>query len=79
MIPYWAWSWILTAIGATGLLLAGKKVAWAWLVGLGVQVLWVAYAVVTVQYGFVASALIYGGVYARNHMLWKQEAEWESK
>lgn len=72
MIPFWAWSWILTAIGATGLLLAGKKVPWAWLVGLGAQVLWVAYAVATRQWGFLASAFIYGSVYLRNHLLWQR-------
>jgi hypothetical protein len=73
MIPFWAWSWILTVIGATGLLLAGKKVTWAWLVGLGAQVLWIAYALATKQYGFLASAGIYGAVYLRNHMLWRAE------
>jgi hypothetical protein len=33
------WSWVLTAVGVTGLYLAGRKVWWAWFVGLGAQVL----------------------------------------
>ena len=73
MIAFWAWSGVLTAIGATGLLLAGRKIRWAWLVGLGAQGLWIAYALATRQYGFLASAFIYGGVYLNNHLLWRQE------
>lgn len=56
------WSWILTAVGVTGLFLAGRG-GWAgWAVGLGVQVLWLAYAIVTKQYGFIVSAFAYGWV-----------------
>jgi len=66
--PYW--SWLLTAVGVTGLYFAGKKVWWAWLIGLGAQVLWVAYAIATKQYGFVVSAGAYGWVYGRNARLW---------
>lgn len=73
MVPAW-WSWLLTAVGATGLYLAGRKVVWAWLVGLGAQVLWVAYAVATRQWGFIASAMIYGSVYLSNHLRWSREA-----
>ena len=41
--PYW--SWVLTAVGVTGLYFAGRKVWWAWLIGLGAQALWLAYAI----------------------------------
>ena len=64
------WSWVLTAVGVTGLYFAGRKVWWAWLIGLSAQVLWLAYAVATEQYGFVVSAFAYGWVYARNARLW---------
>lgn len=67
------WSWVLTAVGVTGLYLAGKRVWWAWFVGLGAQVLWLAYALVTAQYGFVVSAFAYGWVYARNGRAWLRE------
>jgi hypothetical protein len=67
------WSWILTAVGVTGLYLAGRKVWWAWLIGLGAQVLWIAYALATVQYGFLVSAVAYGWVYGRNALSWYRD------
>lgn len=71
MSPYW--SWVLTAVGVTGLYLAGRKVWWAWFVGLGAQVLWIAYALVTEQYGFIVAAFAYGWVYAVNGRKWVLE------
>lgn len=68
MSPYW--SWVLTAVGVTGLYFAGQKKPWAWLIGLGAQVLWLAYAIATEQWGFIVSAAAYGWVYARNARLW---------
>lgn len=68
----WWWSWLLTAIGATGLLMAGSRNQYGWAVGLSAQVLWVAYAVSTEQWGFLASALIYGSVYGRNFLKWRK-------
>lgn len=69
-----AWSYILTALGITGLILAGSKKRLGWLLGLAAQPLWVAYALVSGQWGFVASGLIYGGVYLRNWYRWRREA-----
>lgn len=66
------WSWILTAVGVFGLWLAGRKSPWGWAVGLGAQGLWLAYAVTTSQYGFIASAGAYGWVYLRNFMAWRR-------
>jgi hypothetical protein len=67
------WSYILTAGGVFGLYLAGRKVWWAWYVGLGAQVLWVAYALATKQYGFLISAMAYGWVYFKNGIQWQKE------
>jgi hypothetical protein len=75
MNPYW--SWLLAAVGITGLWLAGRKIWWAWLIGLGAQVLWIAYAVATGQYGFIAAALAYGVVYGRNAWLWYLQRDWD--
>lgn len=69
------WSWALTAIGVTGLFLAGRKVWWAWLIGLGAQVFWIAYAVASRQWGFIVSALAYGSVYLRNARRWRAESK----
>jgi hypothetical protein len=81
MNPYW--SYVLTAVGVFGLWLAGRKNLWGWAVGLGAQVLWIAYAYFTDQPGFYISALAYGTVYARNLRRWAKErreeregAEW---
>jgi hypothetical protein len=67
------WSWLLTAVGVLGLLLAGRKLWWAWCIGLGAQVLWIAYAIATDQHGFIVSALAYGFVYARNALRWRAD------
>lgn len=60
------WSWVLGALGVTGLLIAGNRVWWGWLINLANEVLWVVYAIVTEQYGFILMAIAYGLVYARN-------------
>lgn len=72
MNPYW--SYLLTAVGAVGLLLAGRMKRTGWLVGLGAQGLWIAYALSTGQLGFLVSAFLYGSVYARNYLAWRRTA-----
>ncbi|PRB44524.1 hypothetical protein CQ020_03700 [Arthrobacter sp. MYb23] len=67
------WSVALAAIGILGLVLAGKKRSIGWAIGLSAQVLWITYALVTAQYGFILSALAYGFVYAKNFIAWRKE------
>jgi len=67
------WSWTLAAVGIAGLVLAGRRKAVGWGIGLGAQVLWVAYAVATHQWGFIVSALAYAAVYGRNWLAWSRE------
>lgn len=67
------WSIVLAAVGILGIYLAGKKNLYGWAIGLGAQVLWVVYALVTDQYGFILSAVAYGTVYGRNWYLWRKE------
>jgi len=64
------WSWILAAVGITGIYLAGSKRLAGWAIGVGAQVLWVAYAVSTRQWGFLVTAVAYGWVYTRNWLRW---------
>lgn len=73
MSDLWWWSWLLTAVGIIGLFLAGSKRKLGWAIGLAAQVLWIAYALTTEQYGFLASAFAYGWVYARNWLRWRRE------
>jgi hypothetical protein len=72
------WSFILATVGILGLVLAGKKMSVGWAVGLAAQVLWIVFALVTHQWGFIISALAYGFVYARNWYLWWIEEQMES-
>ena len=74
MDPQW-WSWILTAVGVTGIYVSGKRNYWGWGIGLGAQVLWLTYALTTGQYGFLVSAVAYGWVYAKNFRAWRRAAK----
>lgn len=65
------WSFVLAGVGVFGLWLAGRKNSAGWLVGLGAQFLWAAYALATHQYGFLLSCLGYGWVYAKNYLAWR--------
>lgn len=64
------WSWLLMAVGVTGLYLAGRKSWVGWAVGLGAQVLWLGYSITTEQWGFLVSCFVYGAVYIRNLRAW---------
>lgn len=68
------WSWLLTAIGVTGLYLVTRKDWRGFVLGVAVQLLWIAYAVVTAQWGFIASALFYGVVNLRGLRTWRAES-----
>lgn len=64
------WSYTLAALGIFGIWLAGRKSLWGWAVGCGAQGLWIAYALVTHQFGFIVSAVAYAAIYARNWWKW---------
>lgn len=71
------WSYALAAVGILGIWLAGRKSLWGWAVGFGAQALWIIYALVTAQYGFIVSALAYAAIYGRNWVKWRREARAE--
>lgn len=66
------WSWCLTLVGFVGLLCAGSRKWWGWLILCGNECLWVVYAVTTRQWGFIFGAIVYGLAYTRNIRKWKQ-------
>lgn len=72
MADQW-WSWALTAGGLATFVLAGKKVWWAWYVGMAGQFLWLAYSLITAQWGFLVGVVAYSAVYVRNAYLWTKE------
>lgn len=66
------WSWLLSAVGITGVYLAGERRRIGWAIGVGVQILWIAYACSTRQWGFIVAALGYGAMNLRNFRAWKE-------
>jgi len=67
------WSWVLAVLGITGIFLVGRKTIWGWLVLCANEILWVTYALVTKQYGFIAMAVAYVLVYLKSFLHWKKE------
>jgi hypothetical protein len=67
------WSWVLAVIGVTGIYFVGRKTIWGWIVLLFNEVLWITYAVITSQYGFIFSAIAYAIVYVRSYLHWRQD------
>ena len=65
-MPSQWWSWLITIATLTGLWLAGSGKRWAWGFNAALQLLWVAYAIVTQQWGFLVAAPIYAAVFLRN-------------
>lgn len=67
------WSWILAILGITGIFLVGRKTIWGWLVLCANEILWVTYALITKQYGFIAMAIAYVIIYVKSYVHWKKE------
>jgi hypothetical protein len=59
------WSYALAAIGVAGLLIAANRPKVGWWLNIAAQAVWITYAVVTRQWGFLASALAYAVAYVR--------------
>jgi len=61
VISLW-WSFLLTAFGVFGLFLVYRTTSLIGpMIGVGVQALWIAYALATGQYWFLVSAFAYAG------------------
>jgi hypothetical protein len=67
------WSWILAVIGVTGIFFVGRKTIWGWVVLLVNECLWIAYALITDQYGFIFSAIAYAAVYIKSFIHWRRD------
>lgn len=67
------WSYLLTIVGLTGFVLAGRKVWWCWYVNIACQALWFTYAIVTHQYGFIIASIAYTAVFTKNAIQWTKE------
>jgi hypothetical protein len=69
------WSWILAVIGVIGIYFVGRKHRWAWLWLCANEVLWITYALITKQYGFIFSAIAYAAVYVKSFIHWRRDEE----
>jgi hypothetical protein len=67
------WSWILTAIGLAGFFLAGKKIWWAWYVNIANQAVWLAYSLITQQWGFLVGVVAYTIIFTKNAIAWTKD------
>jgi hypothetical protein len=67
------WSWVLAVIGVTGIYFVGRKTIWGWIVLCFNEVLWITYALITKQYGFIFSAIAYAAVYIKSFIHWKRD------
>jgi len=59
------WSFLLAAIGVCGLLIAASHPKIGWWFNIAAQAVWVTYAIMTTQWGFLVSALAYAVAYVR--------------
>lgn len=64
------WSWILTVVSLAGLWTTGNRKRWGWLLSLGSEGLWIAYAILYHQYGFIVMSVIFSVIYIRNWRKW---------
>lgn len=60
------WSWVISAVSLAAAWMIGNGRRSGWLLNLLLQGVWIAYAVKTRQWGFLASCVPFGVVYARN-------------
>lgn len=64
------WPWLLTGLQVLALWSAGSKRWWGWLLGASVQPPWIAYALVTGQFGFIPGCAISAAVQACSFARW---------
>jgi hypothetical protein len=66
-------SWVVTAIGISGFLLAGRKVWWSWYVNIACQFIWAMYAFLSDTPAFYVASAFYFIVFSINAFKWTKE------
>lgn len=69
------WSYALAIIGVTALRLIGKKRGEGFILGAFAQILWIVYAIVTAQFGFIIAACFYFWAYTQGYLDWSKNSE----
>ena len=62
------WAWLLTALQVLALWAAGRHRSWGWLLGAAVQPVWITYALLTGQVGFIPGCAVSAAVQARSFL-----------
>lgn len=62
------WPWLLTGLQVLALWSAGTGRWWGWLLGGCVQLPWIAYAIVTTQFGFIPGCAVSASVQIHNFL-----------
>lgn len=76
------WNYLLAgmdAVGLLALLAVGQKKAVGWLWAMLTQAVWIIYAACTLQWGFLAMALVKLAIYTWNWIKWAREARAEER
>jgi len=68
------WSWVLAAMGISGMYFVGKKRWEAFLWLMVMECLWIVFALQTKTYGFIVGSIAYIVVYMRNVRAWRNVA-----
>jgi hypothetical protein len=62
------WPWLLTGLQVLSLWAAGGRRWWGWLLGASVQPPWIAYAILTGQWGFLPGCAISAAVQTYSYL-----------
>jgi len=65
-------SWILSAIGIISYYILGRKNRWGWIINASYQLVWIIYALLTHQYGFIIVCVFFFVVAMKNFFHWNK-------
>ena len=66
------WSYGLAAVAVCSTWLIGEKNTWGWVIGVAQQFLWIVYALLTAQHGFIISSVIFLVINVRSCVKWRR-------
>lgn len=65
--------WLLSALSASQFILIGNKWRGVWILGVGLQFLWLLYIWASKSWGFMPLTLLLFVIYTRNHFKWEHQ------
>jgi hypothetical protein len=64
---------VLAVSGVAAIYFVGRKQIWAWIWATCNEAMWIYYAIVTKQYGFIFAAVAYSIVYIKSYLHWREK------